>query len=50
MNTFLEAMRLDTVLRLIAKAEEQRQMLGKVAASLNPEGVTSIRYTGLPVL
>lgn len=50
MKTFLEAMRLDTVLRLIAKAEEQRQMLGKVEVSFNPEGVTSIRYTGLPVL
>jgi len=30
-------MRLDIVLRLIAKAEEQRQMLGKVAVSFNPE-------------
>lgn len=36
MNTFLEAIRLNTVLRLIANAVEQRQMLGKVAVNFSP--------------
>jgi len=36
MNTFLEVISIDEMLRLIANAVEQRQMLGKVAVNFNP--------------